>query len=599
MCAALLAWAALARAQVSPGPLAAAHQELDKPLQCFQCHPKAGGAMEPRCLACHTEVAWMKAHNRGYHARVREACAKCHPDHGGRDFKLIAWDGGAPEKFHHDQAGFVLEGKHATLECRACHKPEFQRSPVVASMKVKDHAKSWLGLETACASCHNDPHHGQLGAECAKCHNASAWKPAAGFDHAKTAYPLLGKHATLECAKCHLAERLQLAHDDKGQPIPLYKPLAHADCTPCHNDPHAGRFKGACSSCHSVEDFHSIKKAGFNHDLTRYPLRGKHASLECASCHDPKTAWGKKPPFERCGSCHRDAHAGLATLAGKPADCAACHRVDGFHPSTFTVAQHKSSRYPLEGAHAAAECGACHVRRAESAAVVAALGVARVEMRPPHGACTECHNDPHGGRFVAGGERPHAEGCLACHSMGAFRPSRVDIALHAKYSFPLEGAHRAVPCQACHAELTAAPAASSLKAAAHPRVLRFAESKRACASCHENPHGDQFAKRADRGACESCHGADAFAPASRFDHTRDASFKLDGAHARVACAACHRSERLASGKTRMIYRPVPGRCVDCHAPGSTSPRRTSNRIGPDAVPSLLTSWEASHAITLH
>jgi Cytochrome c3 len=571
VCVGPLAFAAAAHAQVSPGPLASAHRELDTPLQCFQCHPKAGasgGAMDLRCLACHTEVAWMKERHRGFHARVTQPCAKCHPDHGGRDFKLVAWDEGTPEKFDHQRTGWALEGKHAALACRSCHKPEFQHSEATAKIRAHDHAQSWLGLETACASCHTDPHRGQLGAECQKCHVAAAWKPAPGFDHAKTAYPLTGKHAGLMCANCHEAPQLALAHDAKGVAIPQYKPLPHADCVSCHRDPHAGRFGKTCMSCHTTDSFQNIRKAGFNHDQTRYPLRGKHAALECATCHDEKTAWGKKPPFAACGSCHREMHAGLATLAGKPADCSACHDVNGFHPSTFPLAQHQLSKYPLEGRHATILCNTCHAKLPATDAATAALGDARVAMRPEHDACIACHNDPHQGRFSGGGEHARARGCLACHGMNTFHPSLVDDAMHATFAFKLEGAHRAVPCQACHAELNAAPAASSLRSAhGNARALRFAESAVRCASCHQSPHGDQFAARKDHGACESCHDQDSFQPASHFDHVHGASFVLDGAHQRVACAACHRSEKTSVGHTRVIYRPVASRCVDCHSAG--------------------------------
>ena len=36
-------------AQVSPGPLARAHETLDQPSRCFKCHARGGG-MTQRCL---------------------------------------------------------------------------------------------------------------------------------------------------------------------------------------------------------------------------------------------------------------------------------------------------------------------------------------------------------------------------------------------------------------------------------------------------------------------------------------------------------------------------------------------------------------------
>ena len=545
----------------------------------------------------------MKTQKRGLHAHVKDACAKCHPDHGGRDFKLILWEEGSPEKFDHSRTGWALEGKHDSLACDKCHKPAFQRGAVMAKLQRKNKAKSWFGLETACISCHEDFHHGQLGQQCEQCHSNKAFKPASNFDHSKSHFPLTGKHATVECAKCHQAAQLPLEHDVKGQIIPLWRPLPFSDCNTCHlKDPHEGKFGKTCANCHSTDSWRTIRKSAFNHDLTKYPLRGKHAAVDCAKCHDSKTAWGKKPPYEKCGSCHKDAHKGQATIVGKAADCASCHKLEGFELSLYTVAQHQLSKYPLEGRHTTAECGRCHFQRAESAEAVAALGTSRVLMRPAHGQCVDCHLDPHQGRFSPGGERAQTKICLTCHSSNGWRPSLFNEALHARARFKLDGAHRAVPCQTCHTELMVNPSASTLKGANGARTLRFVDSRQRCAACHESPHGDQFAVHKDKGACESCHSADAFKPATKFDHQKNSSFKLDGAHIRVACSGCHRSETLASGKTRVIYRPVPSRCEDCH--GTSLPplnRGSSSRVSPGSdghEPLLKHTGEVSLALAL-
>ena len=55
----------------------------------------------------------------------------------------------------------------------------------------------------------------------------------------------------------------------------------------------------------------------------------------------------------------------------------------------------------------------------------------------------------------------------------------------------------------------------------------------------QTPHGDQFDARKDRGRCDACHTVEAFAPAGQFDHDRDASFSLKGAHEGVPCNQCH------------------------------------------------------------
>ena len=152
-----------------------------------------------RCESCHAETAW--------HAPIRF-------DHGLRDFPLL--------------------GKHAALECSACH----------ASAAFHD-------ADAECAACHSDEdsHGGRLGAECATCHNPTAWS-AWTFDHAaQTAFPLVGVHAKVTCESCHRRPLETMAARNAG------------DCGECHrrDDPHAGRFGAECGSCHTAESFGELR----------------------------------------------------------------------------------------------------------------------------------------------------------------------------------------------------------------------------------------------------------------------------------------------------------------------------------------------------
>lgn len=583
--AALLAAAAPARAQVSPGPLAAAHQPWDNLTACFQCHSRSE-SMTQRCLACHTEIAWYRSQRRGLHARVAATeCAKCHPDHAGRDFAMVHWDEGSPERFRHERTGWALAGAHAKAACRSCHKVENQRAAAVSLIRKKDHAASWLGLDSACATCHADPHAGRFGADCARCHRPTAWKEIVekGFDHEKTRFPLRGRHASVACASCH---------DEKSAWGP--KP-AFAACGDCHKDAHAGTATLAgkpadCAACHDVNGFAPSTFTAERHARTAYPLAGKHAGVACGACHVRDAAAAVslgssrvrlRPRFDRCERCHEDAHGGQLAAApeGAPRSaargaatrtaCADCHTTAGYRPSTFRVSDHAALRFALAGTHAKAACRACH-------------GVDRDGLPPPAGKeragragivfriseleCASCHADPHAGRFAAAGARPDPKGCLGCHGVDSFRPAAYDLERHARSRFPLEGAHRATPCGQCHRELRGGASRSSLiRAAARPLSLSFQIERRACADCHDNPHGAQFRGRKGGGACESCHGLDSFRPASRFDHDRDASFQLRGAHANVACERCHKTPRDRAGARVVGYKGVSTRCEDCHA----------------------------------
>jgi hypothetical protein len=373
------------------------------------------------------------------------------------------------------------------------------------------------------------------------------------------------------CVKCHTP--VGALRDEQKQPELRWKPLEHRDCAPCHKDPHGGRLPGACDRCHTdTRDFLKVITGRFDHDKTRYPLRGRHRDVPCARCHDPGIAGeghGDAPPFAHCTDCHHDDHHGTATLAKRVVDCDDCHDVNAFKPSTYTVAMHAKSNYALLGRHATTACAGCHPQVATTSADTLTLGRARVRLRPPAQECNACHGDPHKGRFVAGGARVQAKGCAGCHDAQAFRPSHYDLAAHAHSRYPLEGAHEAVSCRDCHKDLRAQPARSTLLAAADSmRTLAFADSARVCASCHEDVHAGQFAVRKDRGACEGCHDVRAFTPAERFSHERDARFALTGDHSRVPCARCHFVEPRAGQAALVRYRPVPMRCEDCHKPGS-------------------------------
>lgn len=645
--------------QVSPGPLARAHRDLEGTLKCTKCHGGGKEGMTSRCESCHKDVAWLIDRGRGYHASAEAKgtpCASCHPDHAGEAFSMIKWPDGSAARFDHRRAGWPLTKTHAETKCAECHQPKYQVADA-ARQSPRKTGQGYTGLETSCASCHSDVHRGALGTECVKCHDTGKWTATPGFSHDSTAYPLTGKHAEVKCAKCHEAQRLSPKTDAQGRPVPVYKPVPHQSCADCHEDVHKGQFGANCASCHSTRSFQQIDRSSFNHDRTKYPLKGEHATVRCAECHgDFSTAALKKPGFQSCTSCHKDAHNGTATLAGKIVGCDACHTVAGFVPSSYSVEQHAKARYPLEGKHGGVKCAACH-RRDTSTAAVPKWGSSKVIMRPvatscldchaddhggqlraraDHGDCAACHGvrgwkpstfdrpahaklklaldgrhgdvgcrachgndrkglppvaassvlgkagflfkvtqtecaachaDPHKGRFAGGGVRAKSQGCLACHDTRAFRPSTADVLAHKSFGLPLEGAHRATPCMACHAEMRPSAAAvkrSSLIAGGSSfSELRF-EAKTQCADCHENPHGSQFSTRPDGGRCETCHTVDAFQPAGRFDHNRDASFSLKGGHEGVPCNRCHPSDVASGAPNRLLFRPLSAKCENCH-----------------------------------
>ena len=149
----------LARAQISPGPLARPHAQLEGTLQCAKCHAggRGGGKeqMAGLCLNCHKEIAWLVERGSGLHGSApvkAQRCASCHPDHAGVDFALISWEGlgGSAERFEHTRAGWPLDGSHGRQKCSACHKTTFRISPVVRLSQRPKADPGWLGLARSC-----------------------------------------------------------------------------------------------------------------------------------------------------------------------------------------------------------------------------------------------------------------------------------------------------------------------------------------------------------------------------------------------------------------------------------------------------------------
>src|SRR5260370_8538575 len=156
-------------------------------------------------------------------------CVRCHLEHNGLDFSLIHWEP-SQKQFDHKLTGYALEGKHANVACTQCHTPKNIQGDDRGLIKYKDLSKSFVGLSQECLSCHTDPHKGQLGNDCQRCHNVSDWKAAKEFDHSKTRYSLTGLHVHVACEKCHKP-------DVPGGPA-RFKGMRFGACIYCPFDPH-------------------------------------------------------------------------------------------------------------------------------------------------------------------------------------------------------------------------------------------------------------------------------------------------------------------------------------------------------------------------
>ncbi len=592
-------------AQLSPGDLTKSHADLEGVFNCTKCHDLGNKVSNSKCLSCHKELKTRIDRGAGYHASSevkKKDCSSCHSEHHGRNFDIMRFD---KNKFKHELTGYTLTGAHKTTDCRKCHKTDF-----IADHELRKRENTYLGLDRGCAACHDDYHQKTLSNDCAKCHTTTAFSPASNFNHAKTDFPLAGKHSTVDCAKCHKKETRN------GKDFQVFTGIAFANCNNCHDDPHYSNLGTNCKQCHIEQSFNAL--AGlkrFDHSETHFPLKGKHKSLDCAGCHTmnatPTTVFQDRLGLRTndCNRCHEDVHDKKFGL-----NCADCHNEDSFRASgSMKNFNHALTGFVLEGKHVGVDCKKCHTS-------------GKFTDPLSHYTCDACHEDYHEGQMASIlGLSPD---CDKCHTVAGFSESSFSIADHAKAKFPLDGGHAATPCFACHRtdpqkkwqfrnigikcvdchedvhvgfidakfypdktcdkchetaswqenhfnhnqtqfKLSGAHAKQACMAChgkkddtgkLPQRYQKFANLEANCAACHDDSHGRQFEQEGVTD-CKRCHAFDNW-KIPKFNHSKTA-FKLEGKHAKVACEGCHKPVEL-NGETVVQYKFKRFECIDCH-----------------------------------
>jgi hypothetical protein len=491
--------------------LTGAHQKID----CRDCHRP--DYIEDRILKKRAETFLglvddcINCHEDFHQTSLGNDCAKCH-----------STDAFAPaSKFDHNKTDFALLGQHKSVECKECHPNETRNGKEFQRFADVPFAN--------CNACHNDPHKNNLGSDCKQCHTEQSFNAHAGlkqFNHAKTQFPLKGKHKQLDCAACHKLE---------ASPASLFQDrfgVATHQCATCHQDVHDGKFGANCAECHNEDSFRAkLDLDNFNHNMTGFALEGKHQVVDCRKCHVSESLTDPLP-HNTCAACHQDYHEGDFAKNNSQPDCAQCHTVDGFSTSLFSLEKHAGTNFPLDGAHLATPCFACHLKED------------KWRFKNIGERCVDCHEDVHKGEISE--QFYPQQKCDNCHLTESWTgTNKFD---HQQTSFALAGAHQRADCAACHKKDEEKPHG------------RFAGLPQHCTACHENVHGSQFEQNGVTD-CARCHGFESW-DASHFDHTKTA-FPLEGKHAQVACEKCHKPS-IVNGETLVQYKLERFECIDCH-----------------------------------
>jgi len=334
--------------------LRGAHQTV----KCSDCHKKNETAQKielifvanrnPQCIDCHEDI---------HKGKFGKNCLECH--------NFNSFTQTATQKFDHSKTNFPLIGKHQFVECKECHKQKF-------TLSVK-HDK--------CIDCHLDYHKGQFKTnnqirDCKDCHNEQGFTPSnfSIVQHQKTKFVLVGSHLAVECKSCHLKK-------DEWK----FK-FENTQCFECHENVHKSEIsqkffgKNECENCHNTLSWKVVK---FDHNLTRFSLRGKHSLIACSDCHIKNQKGIKTHLFKSiksdCLSCHEDFHYNQYSSS----ECENCHTYDSWKTLTFN---HDKAKFKLDGAHKKVECIKCHpkIERNDKPGFYYLFKTGRVK-------CSDCH----------------------------------------------------------------------------------------------------------------------------------------------------------------------------------------------------------------
>ncbi len=428
--------------------------------------------------------------------QLKYDCAQCHHSNG--------WDVNPKNiKFVHDSTGFILEGRHASIDCKSCHLQLI-----------------FENLRGDCFSCHLDPHENTVGSDCKRCHSQNDWIVDDIKDlHTLNGFPLVGQHILADCAACHKSSS-SLRFDRIGN-----------DCIQCHRSDYESTqqpnheklgFSQDCASCHDPASNRWNSK-NFSHDF--FPLTGGHDNLNCTACH-------KEPDFSstssQCIACHQDDYQNSLNpnhvIAGLGQDCKLCHTTTpGWKPARFE--SHDGLYFPIySGAHNGTwnSCNQCHLN----------------DQNFKEFSCVVCHINPENDekhRNVQG-YIFNDQACLACHPNGDNK-NPFD---HNNTQFPLSGAHLTVDCIACHS-------------------AGYKGTSTDCFSCHQNefdqsqnPDHQKLNLSTD---CIQCHTTNPGWEPARFDQ-HDNYYELKGTHRIISneCSSCHQGN----------YNNTPNTCYGCH-----------------------------------
>lgn len=468
-------------------------------------------------------------------------CTDCHRTTNWRDVS-----------FDHRRTTFQLLGQHQTVPCTGCHD-----------------VRNFQGAVRACGTCHADPHRGDAGPDCERCHSETGWRQVGALEaHARTRLPDLGVHAALRCEDCHRQTGAQQFTGAVSPCIACHQRTYDATANPQHR---TLGFSSRCEICHQFATWQFALFA--EHDAIFGIYSGSHAGVwrDCSTCHANASDYR----IYTCTTCHTQApsdrtHQGIPGYTWESTACLGCHPNGrggdlSFHGSLFPI---------FSGAHGGAwsACTDCHVDPSSRRVFSCMTGSCH-----PQTPIDASHAGITGYQYVAAQ-------CYSCHPDG----TRGSFAQHDAI-FPITtGTHagRWSSCAACHTDPASRQVFSCTTGGchvqtatdpAHAGIPGYQYVSAQCLSCHPDGTRGTFAQHdaifpifsgthAGRwSSCATCHTN----PASRSVFTCTGS-------------GCHQQAEMDNHHSGITgYGPDPASCLRCH-PNGRKPVAPGLRLEPPA-----------------
>ena len=192
-----------------------------------------------------------------------------------------------------------------------------------------------------------DNPHGKMKYSCETCHSVDSFEDMS-FDHTLTGYELEDRHKSADCRGCH-----DIADFSKVK----------KNCISCHQDVHQAKMGNDCQSCHTTRGWEQFDIQEM-HMNTNFPISGRHALVDCQSCHKGMPSGDFSLNTTRCVDCHQVEYLTITNPEhannGFSTDCVSCHQMDRWRPAYF---DNHDVLFPIfSGTHNKEwdDCTSCH-----------------------------------------------------------------------------------------------------------------------------------------------------------------------------------------------------------------------------------------------